>query len=125
MPPSALLRDAYHYVQTFVGGIQILTNAGETWAISPQPGDLSEVDCGFATVRGQFTSKWTTNEKVFRLQISAPAGTKGSVGLPLPSHSTKATLTSDVRNMTVHADRFGRFWIEGVAGGEHEFVVAV
>ena len=112
-------------MQTFVGGIQILTNAGETWTIAPQPGDLSEVDCGFATVRGQFTSKWTASSTAFRLNIRTPMGTKGNVGLPLPGNSTKATLTSGIQNATVHGDSSGRAWIEDVAGGEHEFVVVV
>ena len=47
------------------------------------------------------------------------------MGLPLPGNSPKATLTSGIRNGIVHADRSGRAWIEGVAGGEHEFMVVV
>ena len=83
------------------------------------------MDCGFATVVGQFTSQWIANETVFQLHITTPAGTTGTIGLPLPGNGTEATLTSDIQNGTIGADSSGRFWIVDVAGGEHEFVVAV
>ncbi|RPD81754.1 bacterial alpha-L-rhamnosidase domain protein [Lentinus tigrinus ALCF2SS1-7] len=110
---------------TFVGGIQILSNAGATWAIAPQLGDLSHVDAGFSTSRGLFSSKWSVVGNVFRLQITTPKGTTGTVGLPLPGNHTQATVTGGpLRGAVVDGDAAGRVWIDGLQGGEYEFVVS-
>lgn len=110
-------------MQTYVAGIQLLSPAGATWAIVPQVGDLADVDAGFSTTLGRFSSKWSTNGTAFRLDISTPKGTTGTVGLPFPGNFTSAILTGTGRKgERVQADASGRFWIDGVAGGEYEFV---
>ena len=109
-----------------MAGIQILTEAGSTWAIAPQPGDLTKVGGGIITVLGPFSSKWSANGTTFHLQIRTPDGTAGTVGLPLPGNSTEGRLKTDGEgSVTVQADSAGRFWLEGVSGGEHDFVVTV
>ncbi|PIL35419.1 hypothetical protein GSI_02146 [Ganoderma sinense ZZ0214-1] len=109
---------------TYVGGIQLLSGAGATWAIVPQVGDLTRVDAGFSTSLGGFSSKWSTNGTVFRLEISTPEGTTGIVGLPLPGNHTSATLTgTDLEGVTVTVDESGRYWIEDSAGGDLEITV--
>ena len=113
------------FFQTFVGGIQILRDAGATWAIVPQIGDLSHVDTGFSTSRGLFSSKWSVNGSVFKLQINTPKGTTGTVGFPLPGNHTKAFVTGggNVRSAVMGSDAGGRVWLGGLNGGYHEFVV--
>ncbi|KAI1796973.1 Six-hairpin glycosidase [Ganoderma leucocontextum] len=109
---------------TYIGGIHLLSEAGATWAIVPQVGDLTDVDSGFSTSLGGFSSKWATNGTVFSLELSTPEGTTGTVGLPLPGNSTSATLAATGRKGdVVHADESGRYWVNGLAGGDHEFVV--
>ena len=125
--------------QTFVGGIQLLSSAGRTWSIAPQLGDLAHADAGFSTSIGQFSSKWSTDGTVFRLQISTPKGTTGSVAVPLPGSGSgsgdnagarvaakltvagvsalRGTETTEVRG-----DAAGRYWLNGLEGGEYEFV---
>ena len=111
-------------MQTFVGGIQLLSEAGATWKIVPQVGDLTGVDTGFSTSLGGFSSKWSVKGNVFRIEIETPKGTTGSVGLPLPGNHTTAVVTGTGRKSTaVHADESGRHWVKSLAGGAHSFVV--
>ncbi|KAI0762539.1 bacterial alpha-L-rhamnosidase domain protein [Fomes fomentarius] len=108
---------------TFVGGIQILSDAGATWAIVPQLGDLSHVDTGFSTSKGQFSSKWSINGTSFRLHISTPKGTTGTVGISIPGNFTKVRLTGGkLKGAFVQGDATGRYWIQELEGGEYEFV---
>ena len=101
----------------------MLSDAGATWTIAPQPGDLTEVDTGFSTAKGTFSSKWSNGHDTFRLSISAPKGTKGTVGIPLPGKHGKALLKQgDGKAKVVHVDSSGRYWVEGLSGGDHEFV---
>ncbi|EJF61337.1 hypothetical protein DICSQDRAFT_170100 [Dichomitus squalens LYAD-421 SS1] len=109
---------------TYVGGIQLVSAAGATWAIVPQVGDLTHVDAGFSTTLGRFSSKWFTDGSVFRLEISTPKGTTGTVGIPFPGNRTTATLIrADRPGVRVTADDLGRYWITDLAGGDHQFVV--
>ncbi|KAI0639170.1 bacterial alpha-L-rhamnosidase domain protein [Trametes polyzona] len=110
---------------TYVGGIQLLSDAGATWTIAPQPGDLAHVDTGFSTPKGKFSSKWTRTPHTFTLAISAPKGTKGRVGIPLPGTHRTAILTGGpVNGRVVHADDAGVYWVEGLRGGDYVFVAA-
>ncbi|CDO72451.1 Glycoside Hydrolase Family 78 protein [Trametes cinnabarina] len=109
---------------TFIGGIQLLSDAGATWTIAPQLGDLTHVDTGFSTSKGKFSSKWTTSGTTFSLSISTPKGTKGTVGIPLPANQNKTLLfDGPAQADIVHGDSTGRYWISGLSGGEYEFVV--
>ncbi|TBU60052.1 Six-hairpin glycosidase [Dichomitus squalens] len=109
---------------TYVGGIQLVGAAGATWAIVPQVGDLTHVDAGFSTTLGRFSSKWFTDGSVFRLEISTPKGTTGTVGIPFPGNRTTATLIcADRPGVRVTADDLGKYWITDLAGGDHQFVV--
>ena len=108
----------------YIGGIQILSDAGATWTIAPQLGDLSHVDAGFSTSRGLFSSKWSVDGSTLRLQISVPKGTTGSVGIPFPANHTAATLIGgSMRGEAVQADASGRFWMDALPGGDFDFVL--
>ena len=85
---------------------------------------MTDVDAGFSTALGRFSSKWSMNETTFRLKISTPKGTTGTVGLPLPGIFTSAILTGAGRKGDrVQADASGRFWVNDVDSGDHEFVL--
>ncbi|KAH9921973.1 Six-hairpin glycosidase-like protein [Epithele typhae] len=111
------------------GSLTILTAAGATWSIAPQPDDLSTVDAALATTLGQFSVLYFSTTTSLVIQINTPVGTTGSVGLPFPGNATSATLTrSDAGGAppaTVDADAFGRHWLRDVAGGEYEFTLSV
>lgn len=54
---------------------------GRTWSISPQPGDLTNVEGGFETGLGKFVVVYSmsgTGEEA--LEIETPEGTSGVVG---------------------------------------------
>ncbi|TBU60063.1 hypothetical protein BD310DRAFT_976199 [Dichomitus squalens] len=113
------------FVQTYVGGIQLVSAAGATWAIVPQVGDLTHVDAGFSTTLGRVSSKWFANGTVFGIDISTPQGTTGTVGVPLPGNYTTATVSSaDGGGGFVRADESGRYWITDLAGGDHHHSAA-
>ncbi|PIL35418.1 hypothetical protein GSI_02145 [Ganoderma sinense ZZ0214-1] len=130
-PNNALISHAHGWstgpmsaLTTYVGGIQLLSEAGATWAIVPQVGDLTHADVGFSTSLGGFSSKWSTNTTVFHLEISTPEGSTGTVGLLLPGNHTSAILTGKDRDGDiVHGDKLGRYWVGGLAGGDYEFTV--
>ncbi|KAI8995346.1 bacterial alpha-L-rhamnosidase domain protein [Trametes punicea] len=108
---------------TYVCGIKLLSGAGDTWTIVPQPGDLTDVDAGFSTSIGKFSSRWSRSDSTFRLSVSTPKDTTGTVGVPLPGKQNKALLAVGSATATVvHGDASGRYWIGGLSGGEHEFV---
>ncbi|KAI0757240.1 bacterial alpha-L-rhamnosidase domain protein [Daedaleopsis nitida] len=116
---------------TFVAGIQLLSDAGATWAIVPQIGDLTHVDAGFATTRGTFSSKWSVDAEsgVFRLQISTPRGTTGTVGIPFPTNHSTVTLSAhpsqgSTTKVVMRGDAAGRYWLNALNGGDYEFVVS-
>ncbi|KAI0359163.1 bacterial alpha-L-rhamnosidase domain protein [Trametes cingulata] len=110
-------------LSTYVGGIQILSDGGATWLIAPQLGDLTEVDTGFSTTKGKFSSKWSKKGNEFRISISTPKGTSGTLVIPLPGSRGKARLTgSRVDAVVVHADAAGKYWVRGLSGGDYEFV---
>ncbi|KAI0735418.1 bacterial alpha-L-rhamnosidase domain protein [Earliella scabrosa] len=131
-----------HPRETFIGGIQLLSSAGRTWSIAPQLGDLAHADAGFSTSIGQFSSKWSTDGTVFRLQISTPKGTTGSVAVPLPGSVSGSGESGDnggarvaakltvagasalrgTETTEVRGDAAGRYWLNGLEGGEYEFV---
>ncbi|PIL35434.1 hypothetical protein GSI_02161 [Ganoderma sinense ZZ0214-1] len=109
---------------TYIGGIQLLSEAGATWAIVPQVGDLTDVDVGFSTSLGGFSSKWSVEGNVFRIEIQTPKGTTGTIGLPLPGNHTAAIVTgANRKSAPVRADESGRYWVKSLAGGVHSFVV--
>ncbi|PIL26320.1 hypothetical protein GSI_12076 [Ganoderma sinense ZZ0214-1] len=109
---------------TYVGGIQLLAPAGAVWAIVPQVGDLTHVDAGFSTSLGRFSSTWSMNATAFSITVSSPKGTTGTVGAPVPGNFTSITLLgTGGKGERVQADASGRVWINGVDGGDHEFVL--
>ena len=90
----------------------------------PQVGDLTDVDVGFSTSLGGFSSKWSTRGNVFRLEIQTPKGTTGIVGLPLPGNHKSAILSgTGLHGGVVHADESGRYWARSLVGGDYSLVI--
>lgn len=68
----------------YFAGIKLLDAGGRVWEISPVLGGLEDVDAGFSTNLGEFSSQVTAagDGSVGGLQISTPPGTIGTVKLP-------------------------------------------
>ena len=67
----------------YIAGIHLTSSIGRTWRISPALGDLTDVDAGFRTPLGKFSSTVRAcNGTVRSLRFETPVGTRGSVSLP-------------------------------------------
>ncbi len=77
----------------FFSGIKLLSAGGQKWEISPVLGDLRNVDAGFSTNLGLFSSQLTAAEdgSVGSLVFTTPPGSTGSVKLPGVSGSLTST----------------------------------
>ncbi|HJP72660.1 MAG TPA: alpha-L-rhamnosidase C-terminal domain-containing protein [Pseudonocardiaceae bacterium] len=53
-----------------------------TWRVAPQPGDVAWARGVLPTPHGPLSVDWSVQRSGFRLSISAPRGTRGSVTLP-------------------------------------------
>lgn len=70
-------------LSTYAAGIQLMGPAGAEWRIAPQPGNLTHVDAGLTTGRGQFAVRFqrqTGRYETFSFQT--PSATRGDVVLP-------------------------------------------
>jgi hypothetical protein len=67
----------------YIAGLHLTSSIGRTWKISPALGDLTNVDAGFETPLGKFSSTVSAcNGTIESLRFTTPKGTKGSVSLP-------------------------------------------
>jgi hypothetical protein len=75
----------------YAAGIQLTGPAGAEWRIAPQPGNLTTVDAGLSTSRGQFAVKFQgQNGKYETFSFQTPSSTRGDVVLP----GTRGSLVS-------------------------------
>ncbi|KAI0470049.1 Six-hairpin glycosidase [Xylariaceae sp. FL0804] len=74
-------------------GIQVSTAAGQTWEISPVMGSLKNVDAGFSTSLGDFSSLVSAADdgSIAALKFTTPSSTTGTVKLPGVSGSLIST----------------------------------
>lgn len=75
-------------LSAYVLGVQPTTPAFATFAVTPQPGDLSWAEGTAASPSGDVNVEWgasgvTTNPTGFAIQVSAPASTTATVAVPL------------------------------------------
>ncbi|RMJ28618.1 Alpha-L-rhamnosidase [Aspergillus sp. HF37] len=76
----------------FAGGLHLTGPAGATWAVAPQPGNLTLVDTGFSTVRGAFSTTFRRIDGTYtEFTFTTPRGTTGEVRLPGTEGSLRST----------------------------------
>lgn len=111
----------------YIAGIHLLSAGGETWLISPQPGDLTHVDAGFETSLGTFAATTTTADAEGGMSVDflAPAGTMGGVSVPYPNcagtmtlHETNGACGDVVLVVLENSDAQGRIEVDGLIGGD-------
>lgn len=67
----------------YAAGIQLTGPAGAGWRIAPQPGNLSTVDAGLSTSRGQFAVQVQRQKSAYEtFAFQTPSSTRGDVVLP-------------------------------------------
>ncbi len=67
----------------FVLGAAPVQEGWRTWAVAPHPGDVAWAEGRVPTRRGDLRVRWRRTRTGFRMRVAAPAGTSGSVAVPL------------------------------------------
>lgn len=66
----------------YTAGLHLTGPAGSTWKFAPQPGNLTDVDAGFSTQLGAFSTTFSKTDDGFqRVSFNAPNETTGDVEL--------------------------------------------
>jgi hypothetical protein len=82
----------------YVLGARPVTTAYKTWVIAPQPGNLRWAQGQVPTPSGPLVSRWRRGDgdSSFTLTMSAPAGTSGTVAVPLLGHARTIAMDGTV-----------------------------
>lgn len=67
----------------YVLGAAPVRPAWRTWTVAPHPGDVAWAEGRVPTRRGTLAVSWKRSAAGFRLRVAAPAGTAGTVSVPL------------------------------------------
>jgi alpha-L-rhamnosidase len=73
-------------LSAYVLGMRPVAPGWKTWLVEPQPGDLDYAQGTVGTPRGKLASRWERDaggRKSFRITVSAPRGTAGTIAVPL------------------------------------------
>ena len=76
---------------SYLLGVQPTSPGYRTWTIAPQMGNLDWAQGRVPTPAGPIVSRWRAGDSSFKLTTSAPAGTSGSVTVPLFGASGEIT----------------------------------
>ena len=82
----------------YVAGVRPVTAGYKTWIVDPQPGELEWAQATLPTPQGGLVSRWVRGEgnRSFKLTVSAPAGTSGTVRFPLLGRSRTVAMDGAV-----------------------------
>jgi alpha-L-rhamnosidase len=70
-------------LSNYVLGVRPVEAGYETWLIEPQPGDLAWAGGTVPTPHGPIAVAWQKSGQGFNLEVWVPAGTRGTVGVPV------------------------------------------
>lgn len=95
----------------YVLGIRPVTPGFATWVVEPQPGDLRWAQGRAPTTRGPVVSRWQRSAKnrSFKLTVSAPRGTRGTVYVPLLGHRRRIVRDGRLAKPAATANGYARF----------------
>lgn len=72
----------------YVLGLTVTSPQGRTWQVAPHLSALDAAEGGFTTPLGWFGVKWSSQKRVFTLDIDIPEGTTGVVKVPVAGRAT-------------------------------------
>ena len=110
----------------YAAGLQITGAIGKTWSIAPSPGGLTQVETGFSTKLGSFSTNVTVGSTGgMSIAFSTPTNTTGSVSLAYPNKDSFLVISNSASGccsitMDVGAGGSGRVEIRGLPGGKYE-----
>jgi alpha-L-rhamnosidase len=75
----------------YVLGVGPVEAGYKTWLVEPQPGDLNWAEGSVPTPSGPIQVRWEQQTAHFSLQVTVPAGTHATAGVPVrtPSYALK------------------------------------
>jgi len=82
----------------YVLGVRPVEPGYKTWLVEPQPGDLSWATGTVPTPFGPIAVGWEKDAQGFNLELLVPAGTSGTVGVPVDAAG--ALLSDNGRTVT-------------------------
>jgi alpha-L-rhamnosidase len=85
----------------YVLGVTPASPGYATWRVDPQPGSLSWAEGAVPTPRGDITVKWASGAGGFRIAITAPPHTRGTI--VLPAGVSRCAVTVNGRPLQVKA----------------------
>lgn len=86
---------------------------GRTWSLAPHTSGLSSAEGGFTSPLGWYGVQWTRSKNTFTVSVEAPAGTTGTVRLPISGKTT-------VDGKTAAVEAGG---VVELQGGKHKITV--
>ena len=104
-------------------GVRPVQPGYKTWLVEPQPGDLSWATGTVPTPYGPIAIGWKKDGVAFSLELLVPAGTSGTVGVPV--NAGGALLRDNGRTVTgVSAakepnGRAGYLYLQDLKPGAH------
>lgn len=112
---------------SYLLGVQPVDAGYKTWTIAPQTGNLSWAQGQVPTPSGAIVSRWQRGYGSFKLTMSAPAGTEGTVTVPV--FGKTGTIAEDGRVVWTHgtpaagvtATRSGQTIVFSNITGAHTF----
>jgi len=99
----------------YVLGIRPVSPGYATWLVQPNPGHLSWAAGQAPTPHGPLAVQWAAKRGQFSLQVTAPAGTSGTIAIPVAAAGSASHPVVRVNGQVVWAS--GAFHqVRGVAG---------
>ncbi len=104
-------------LSAYVLGIRPVKAGYQTWIVKPHPGNLAWVEGQAPTPYGPIVVNWGHDTKLrrFVMEVDSPAGTAGTIGVPLFGEQSALSVNGEV------VWKNGRFYpVQGVTGANRE-----
>ena len=75
----------------FAAGLHVVSPG--SWLVYPQPGSLTDIDAGFQTAIGSFSSNWSSRKNGINYEFETPPSTEGSILMDIPDQASFIEIT--------------------------------
>ncbi|KAI0594131.1 alpha-L-rhamnosidase B [Biscogniauxia sp. FL1348] len=111
----------------YILGLSVTGQAGSTWQLAPQFGDLTDVQGGFTTSLGKFSASWTVNDDgSYVVSYDVPADSTGELILPYPNNGN-VQMAMDGQKLTppdlVEGSGGRQLYVISGEGGKHSIEI--
>lgn len=115
----------------YAAGLQLTSAAGKTWKLAPSLGGLENVEAGYETTVGSFSSNVkAAGDGGLTIEFSAPTGTSGVISVEHPGKAGKLRIHDvDCKSGDIvvqfAAGETGRVETHNVSGGTYKITLSV